>query len=195
MKKFFLSLLIVSLFASSTVAQRGVSTDARKLQLALYAISNLYVDSISEKKLVEDAITGMLEKLDPHSAYSDPEETKEMNEPLQGNFDGIGIQFNMLTDTLYVIQVIPGGPSEKVGIMRRLAAVGVLLPTASLPVIAEDKPSAFSKRGSFERLSMSYATINIGLEKPFSIMMIIYYINTRNNILIRISFTACTINS
>jgi len=56
--------------------------------------------------------------------------------------------------------------------MRRLAAVGVLLPTASLPVIAEDKPSAFSKRGSFERLSLSYATINIGLEKPFSIMHI-----------------------
>lgn len=49
-----------------------------------------------------------LEKLDPHSTYTDPEETKEMTEPLQGNFDGIGIQFNMLTDTLYVIQVIPG---------------------------------------------------------------------------------------
>ena len=59
MKKIFLSLLMVSLFAFSTVAQRGVSTDARKLQLALYAISNLYVDSISEKKLVEDAIVGM----------------------------------------------------------------------------------------------------------------------------------------
>ena len=59
----------------------------------------------------------MLDKLDPHSNYMDPEETKEMTEPLQGNFDGIGIQFNMLTDTLYVIQVIPGGPSEKVGLM------------------------------------------------------------------------------
>ena len=91
--------------------------DARKLQMALYAINNLYVDSTSEGKLVEDAIVGMLEKLDPHSTYTDPEETKEMTEPLQGNFDGIGIQFNMLTDTLYVIQVIPGGPSEKVGLM------------------------------------------------------------------------------
>ena len=98
-------------------AQRGNNIDARKLQLALYAISNLYVDSTSETKLVEDAIVGMLEKLDPHSTYTDPEETKEMTEPLQGNFDGIGIQFNMLTDTLYVIQVIPGGPSEKVGLM------------------------------------------------------------------------------
>ena len=98
-------------------AQRGNNVDARKLQLALYAITNLYVDSTSETKLVEDAIVGMLEKLDPHSTYTDPEETKEMTEPLQGNFDGIGIQFNMLTDTLYVIQVIPGGPSEKVGLM------------------------------------------------------------------------------
>ena len=107
----------MSVFAASMSAQRGNNIDARKLQLALYAISNLYVDSTSETKLVEDAIVGMLEKLDPHSTYTDPEETKEMTEPLQGNFDGIGIQFNMLTDTLYVIQVIPGGPSEKVGLM------------------------------------------------------------------------------
>ena len=56
-------------------------------------------------------------ELDPHSTYTDPEETKEMTEPLEGNFDGIGIQFNVLTDTVYVIQVIPGGPSEKVGLV------------------------------------------------------------------------------
>ena len=117
MKRILLPLLILSVFAASMSAQRGNNIDARKLQLALYAISNLYVDSTSETKLVEDAIVGMLEKLDPHSTYTNPEETKEMTEPLQGNFDGIGIQFNMLTDTLYVIQVIPGGPSEKVGLM------------------------------------------------------------------------------
>ena len=98
MKRILLPLLILSVFAASMSAQRGNNIDARKLQLALYAISNLYVDSTSETKLVEDAIVGMLEKLDPHSTYTDPEETKEMTEPLQGNFDGIGIQFNMLTD-------------------------------------------------------------------------------------------------
>lgn len=118
MKRLLLTLfLLSSLFMGQAYAQRGNSTDARKLQMALYAINNLYVDSTSEGKLVEDAIVGMLGKLDPHSTYTDPEETKEMTEPLQGNFDGIGIQFNMLTDTLYVIQVIPGGPSEKVGLM------------------------------------------------------------------------------
>ena len=116
MKRIVLSLLIVLGVFTGATAQKA-NMDARKLQLALFAISNLYVDSTSETKLVEDAIVGMLDKLDPHSNYMDPEETKEMTEPLQGNFDGIGIQFNVLTDTLYVIQVIPGGPSEKVGLM------------------------------------------------------------------------------
>ncbi|WP_455628622.1 S41 family peptidase [Parabacteroides chinchillae] len=115
MKQLIVLLLAVVTFTS--VKAQPVNQDARKLSMALYAISNLYVDPVNDSKLVEDAIKGILDKLDPHSNYMDPEETKEMNEPLQGNFDGIGIQFNMLTDTLYVIQVIPGGPSEKVGLM------------------------------------------------------------------------------
>ena len=89
----------------------------RKLQLAQFAITNLYVDQVDDNKLVESAIKGMLEELDPHSTYSTPEEVKRMNEPLQGNFDGIGIQFNMAEDTLFVIQPVSGGPSEKVGIL------------------------------------------------------------------------------
>ena len=89
----------------------------RKVNIALAAIENLYVDTVNNNKLAEDAIVSLLEKLDPHSAYLTADEVKESNEPLQGNFEGIGIQFNMLTDTLYVIQVIKGGPSERVGIM------------------------------------------------------------------------------
>lgn len=91
-------------------------TDAmRKLNTALFAVTQLYVDTVNDDKLVEDAIRGMLEQLDPHSSYTTAEETREMNEPLEGNFSGIGIQFNMNKDTLYVIQVIAGGPSERVG--------------------------------------------------------------------------------
>ena len=89
----------------------------RKLQIAEMAITNLYVDSVDERKLVEDGIRGMIEKLDPHSSYSTPKEVKEMNEPLQGNFEGIGVQFNMVEDTLLVIQPVSGGPSERKGIM------------------------------------------------------------------------------
>jgi carboxyl-terminal processing protease len=117
MKKIGLYLLLVGCSVAQIAAQNNINQESRKLSMALFAISNLYVDSTDTGKLTEDAIVGMLEKLDPHSNYLDPEETKEMTEPLQGNFDGIGIQFNMLTDTLYVIQVIAGGPSEKVGLM------------------------------------------------------------------------------
>lgn len=121
----------VILTALPTTAQAqmrvNVGDDApmRKLQMAELAITNLYVDTVNESKLVEDAIRGMLEKLDPHSAYSTPKETKAMNEPLQGSFDGIGVQFNMSEDTLLVIQPVAGGPSEKVGIMAgdRITAV------------------------------------------------------------------------
>lgn len=88
-----------------------------KLQMAEMAVSNLYVDSVDENKLVEDAIRGMLEKLDPHSSYSTVKETKEMTESLNGSFDGIGVQFNLVEDTLLVIQPVLKGPSEKVGIM------------------------------------------------------------------------------
>ena len=95
----------------------GNDSPLRKLSIAELSVTNLYVDSVDENKLVEDAIRGMLEKLDPHSTYSTPKEVKQMNEPLQGNFEGIGVQFNMVEDTLLVIQPVTNGPSEKAGIL------------------------------------------------------------------------------
>ena len=96
MKKLF-TLFICSLFIGAHAQNKLLNSPSRKLQLAEFAISNLYVDKVDEGKLVEAAIIRMLEELDPHSTYSDPEEVKRLNEPLQGNFDGIGIQFNMAT--------------------------------------------------------------------------------------------------
>ena len=98
-------------------AQLKSNSPLRKLQLAEMAITNFYVDSVNEQKLSEDAIRGMLKGLDPHSTYTDAKETKAMNEPLQGDFEGIGVQFNMIEDTLVVIQPIVNGPSQKVGIL------------------------------------------------------------------------------
>ncbi|MBR1469126.1 MAG: PDZ domain-containing protein, partial [Prevotella sp.] len=121
MKKIFLILIICHLSLISVSAQMRINlgNDAplRKLHAAEMAITNLYVDSVDEARLVEDAIRGMLEKLDPHSSYSTAKETKAMNEPLQGSFEGIGVQFNMVEDTLLVIQPTLNGPSEKVGIL------------------------------------------------------------------------------
>ncbi len=112
-------LLCISLCATAQRNGQMSTTELslRKLSMAQLAISNLYVDSVNETKLVEDAINGMLSKLDPHSSYTNAEETKKLHEPLQGNFEGIGVQFNMLEDTLVVIQPTVKGPSEKVGII------------------------------------------------------------------------------
>ena len=97
----------------------------KKLQMAQVAITSLYVDSVDQKKLAEDAINGMLSKLDPHSSYTNAKDTKKLNEPLSGNFEGIGVSFNMVKDTLVVLQVISKGPCERAGVLAgdRIIAV------------------------------------------------------------------------
>lgn len=127
MKKSTILVLLAAIIASGILmatAQQKVPANA-KLRMAEAAVAQFYVDTVNEDKLVETAIRSMLEELDPHSAYSTPEETRELNEPLEGNFSGIGISFNMNQDTLYVIQTVSGGPSERVGLLAgdRIIAV------------------------------------------------------------------------
>ncbi len=88
-----------------------------KIDAVIDYIVQEYVDSVSESELIELTIPKMLENLDPHSIYIPASEFQMMNEPLEGNFDGIGVQFNIMYDTIVVINTIPGGPSEKKGIM------------------------------------------------------------------------------
>lgn len=119
----FLALLSLSMLGH---AQGGISSEQlQKLSYATYIISKVYVEPVKDSKLVDDALVGMLSKLDPHSVYIPADEVRKMNEPLEGSFDGIGVQFQMMEDTLLVIQTISGGPSEKVGIVAgdRIVAV------------------------------------------------------------------------
>jgi carboxyl-terminal processing protease len=88
-----------------------------KLNNILNIIESNYVDSVNRKDLVESAIPAILKKLDPHSVYIPAKDLARANEPLQGNFEGIGISFSMLTDTILIISTIPGGPSEKLGLL------------------------------------------------------------------------------
>lgn len=124
MKRNFI-FISIALLLGATVWAVTLTPGMQKLIQAQWAINNHYVDTVNDDKLVEDAIKGMLEGLDPHSSYSTPEETRELQEPLEGNFSGIGITFNMNKDTLYVIQTVSGGPSERVGILAgdRIIAV------------------------------------------------------------------------
>ena len=87
-----------------------------KLNTLIYYLENFYVDTLNEEKIVESGIEGILKELDPHSYYLTAKELKEADEPLQGNFEGIGIQFNLYRDTIMVVSPISGGPSEKAGI-------------------------------------------------------------------------------
>jgi carboxyl-terminal processing protease len=88
-----------------------------KFERFLSIVDDRYMDDVDAGKLVEDAIIEVLLQLDPHSVYFTEEELNEANEPLEGNFEGVGIQFNLLKDTIVVVGVISGGPSEKVGIL------------------------------------------------------------------------------
>lgn len=118
MKKLAYIIVALAALAAITSPMRATEemTADHKLRLAAALIENYYVEEVNTDTMVEQAIIAMLKTLDPHSAYSTPAETEELNQPLEGKFSGIGIQFNMVEDTVYVIQTTPGGPSEKMGI-------------------------------------------------------------------------------
>ena len=114
--KLFLPILCFAM-ATPLSAQGFSSLQQRKLSSVMSAISDLYVDTINTNQLTDAAIVGILKELDPHSSYIPKEEAERVNEPLEGSFEGIGIQFQMFEDTLLVVQTISGCPAEKVGVL------------------------------------------------------------------------------
>jgi len=112
----FFAILLCFFFTETVHSQRYANKETEKLDYLLYFLNNNYVDTVNVHDVVEDGIRSMLKELDPHSVYLTKEELKEMDEPLVGNFDGVGIQFNILEDTIVVVNTIVGGPSEKLGI-------------------------------------------------------------------------------
>jgi len=110
--------LVIGLFLPSPRKPSGVVIYPResKVDQVLTYIRQDYVDSVDVGHLEEVAIPAMLKDLDPHTVYIPASEVAQVNEPLRGNFDGIGISFNMPDDTIIVMSVIHGGPSEHVGI-------------------------------------------------------------------------------
>lgn len=108
-------LCLLALIISTPVLSQS-SSAATKLQAVLYQIDHMYVDSVDDNMLVDKAIVSMLAELDPHSVYIPKEDLEAVNEPLKGNFEGVGIQFNIVRDTIYVVDAISGGPSERLGI-------------------------------------------------------------------------------
>ncbi len=102
--------------SGSTFSQSRQASTNDKINSLLEYIEYQYVDTINKKDLVEKTVASMLQSLDPHSAYIPASDFESVNEPLEGNFDGIGVEFNIIKDTIRVINPIEGGPSEKIGI-------------------------------------------------------------------------------
>ena len=122
MKKLNTFTLILALFAiislpNFSLAQSTKQSATDKFGTLLNMLDKLYVDSINMEELVEVAIVKMLEELDPHSIYFSEEDLREANEPLDGSFEGVGVQFNIFKDTIMVVSPITGGPSERLGIL------------------------------------------------------------------------------
>lgn len=117
LKHLFITLIAIFSIGIQTTNAQLIGDEISKFIRTYNIIQKFYVDSVDGEKLVEEAVIKMLEELDPHSIYISKEDLKKMNEPLEGSFEGIGIQFNVLQDTLLVVATITGGPSEKVGLM------------------------------------------------------------------------------
>ena len=108
--------LALGLYLGSKLSPAPATSNNNKINEVLNYVKQEYVDTINSKQLVDGTIEKMLEQLDPHSAYIPAEDLQAANEPLEGNFEGVGIEFNIVSDTICVVAVIPGGPSEKVGV-------------------------------------------------------------------------------
>lgn len=115
-KKKSIPFLLLFTLTLSGVNGQDIQSQAIKFGRVLNLIESFYVDTTNINKLTENAIVGILSTLDPHSIYITKDEVAEMNQPLEGNFEGIGISFNIFQDTLMVMTTIPGGPSELVGL-------------------------------------------------------------------------------
>lgn len=114
MKKLMFFLILISANAS---AQDKAEKSFEKFKQYYSLLYSFYVDSVDFNKIVETSILKSLETLDPHSAYLPPKEASSENDRLQGSFEGIGISYNIIRDTLNIGEVIAGGPSEKIGLM------------------------------------------------------------------------------
>ena len=117
MKKAFLIVLLAISQLCFAQNKSNSSETTQKLATTMYIIENFYVDSTDMPKLTDEAIIAMLKSLDPHSAYIAAEDVQKANENIDGGFDGIGITFQILRDTILVVSAMPGGPSDRVGIM------------------------------------------------------------------------------
>jgi carboxyl-terminal processing protease len=156
-----------------------------KLSLVIEYILNEYVDEVDREEIVEITIPELLKTLDPHSLYIDPNEAAEMMEELHGEFDGIGVQFNIFRDTILIVNTIPGGPSEKAGVLAGdriimiddslVAGVGIINPEVMKKLKGEKNTQVkieILRQGNIELIPFTITRGHIPLNSVESAYMI-----------------------
>lgn len=147
----------------------GLSAGGGKVTRVLSLIENSYVDSIPSDSIAEVAIPAILEVLDPHSVYIPARDFEQTEEPLQGEFDGIGVVFNMATDTVIVLNVVPSGPSQKAGVQGgdRIIRVNDTLIAGQKMSTTDVMKRLRGKRGTQVRLSLERK----GIAEPVEVVV------------------------
>ena len=164
---YFLSKRIDS---SSYLTQNYRSSTSDKINSLLEYIEYQYVDTIDKKDLVEKTVTSMLQSLDPHSSYIAASEFESVNEPLEGNFDGIGVEFNIIRDTIRVINPIEGGPSEKIGI--RAGDKIITVEGKQVAGIKITNKEVFNKLRGKSGTTVTVTILRSGIKKPLEFKII-----------------------
>ncbi|MFN6379794.1 MAG: S41 family peptidase [Flavobacteriales bacterium] len=171
---FFAGTLIVGMFIGTNLGDRnllqvktGSEENPNKLVSLIDFIEDNYVDSVDKKKLIDDAIQSVLKNLDPHSYYMNPEDLAQAQEQLEGKFDGIGVEFMILRDSLVVVKTVPGGPSEEAGLKSGDRIVKVEGEEISGKELDSDKAQKLlkGKKGS----SVNVEVFRKGEKLPFEI--------------------------
>lgn len=154
--------VFVGMKLQTAMSDDKVSDQVRKFSEVLNLTSRYYVDNVDTQKLTESAIKGMLEELDPHSIYISSDQLKRVNEEFQGSFEGIGVEFDVLNDTLTVVSPISGGPSEKLGILAGDKIVKID-DISAIKITREDVPKKLrGQKGTKVKLSI----IRYGMKEP-----------------------------
>lgn len=164
---YFLSKRINS---GSSMSQNYHGATNDKINSLLDYIEYQYVDTINKKDLVEKTVTSMLQSLDPHSSYIAASEFETVNEPLEGNFDGIGVEFNIIKDTIRVITPIEGGPSEKIGI--RAGDKIVKVEGKNMAGVKITNKEVFDKLRGKSGTAVKVTILRSGIKKPLDFKII-----------------------
>jgi len=146
------------------------ATQFNKLSEVISYISNEYVDTINQKTLVDNSIEKILQQLDPHSSYIPAEDLKAVNESLEGNFEGIGVEFYILDDTIMVVSALSGGPSEQAGVLSGDRIVKVN--NENVAGIGITNNDVFQKLRGREGTEVDIEVIRHGREKPIPFKII-----------------------